>query len=63
MGGAPYRSVREGRGGVGALSNAAAFNHKRAPMSYVYSDSMPSKQIIEQTIVYNGATSGFKVKA
>ena len=32
-------------------------------MSYVYSDSMPSKQIIGQTIVYNGATSGFEVKA
>ena len=32
---------------------------ERAPMS----DSMPLKQIIGQTITYNGTTSGFEVKS
>ena len=30
MGGAPYRSVKDG---VGALLSFAAFNHERVPMS------------------------------
>ena len=51
--------------GVGALSSEfffAAFNHERAPMPCLQRP-MPSELITGQTIVYNGATSSFEVKA
>ena len=44
------------RRGVGLLQIVLAFNNKRAPV-YVYSDSMPLKQIVGQTLLYNRATS------
>ena len=49
MGGAPYKSAKEG---VGTVSSVSAFNHKRLPMLYVYSNSIFLKQIIEQTILH-----------
>ena len=49
MGEAPYKSAREG---VGTLSSVSTFNHKRAPMPCLYSNLMPSKQIIGQTMTY-----------
>ena len=43
MGGAPYKSAKEGGGGYSFV-----FNHERAPICHVYSDFMSSKQIIGQ---------------
>ena len=45
--------------GVGALSSVSAFNLEERPC-HIYSDSMPSKQII---ITYNGTTSDFEFKS
>ena len=47
--------------GVGVLSSVLHLTTKDP--CHVYSDSMPPKQVIRQTIMYNRATSGFKVKA
>ena len=58
MGGAPYKSAKEG---VGTLSIVSAFNHEERPR-HVYSDSKPSKKIIRHKITYNGIASGFEVK-
>lgn len=44
------------------LSSVSAFSNERVPMSF-YSDLMPSKQIFGQTVSYNRATSGFKIKS
>ena len=56
MGGAPYKSAK--RGIVGCPSfECSAFSHKEHPC-HVY--SMPSKQVIGQPIMYNGA---FEVKS
>ena len=60
LGGAPYKSMKEGGG---PLSNVTSFNNERVPMSCLYSNSMPLKQIIGQAIMYNGATSSFKIMA
>ena len=46
MGGAPYKSAKRG----GALSSGSALTTKEHPC-HVYSDSMPSKQIIGQTVI------------
>ena len=43
------------KGGVGALVSVSHLTTKEHPC-HVYSDSMPSKQIIGQTITYNGTT-------
>ena len=48
--------------GLGTLLSVSAANHERTP-TVSYSDLMPSKQIIGQTITYNGTTSGFEVKS
>ena len=60
LGGAPYKSAKEGGG---ALSAVSAFNHERAPSgtSCLQRLSKPSKQIIAHKITYNGITSGFKI--
>ena len=49
-----------GGGGVGTLSSVS---HTKVRPCHVYSDSMPSKQIIGQTITFNKTTSGFKVES
>ena len=55
MGGAPYKSAKEG--------GRPYWVPKKWPC-HVYSDLMPSKQIIGQTVMYNGATcSSFKVES
>ena len=46
--------------GVGALSSVLHLTTKDSPC-HVYSNLMPLKQIIEQTIMYNGAISTFEV--
>ena len=53
---AEHNSTKEG---VGALSSVFALERP----CHVYSNSMFSKQIIGQTITYNGITSGFKVES
>ena len=45
MGRAPYQSAI--KGGVGTVSSVSTFNHKRLLMSYVYSNSISLKQIIQ----------------
>ena len=60
MDGAPYKFDKEG-GGAGH-SFAFIITTKERPC-HVYSDSMPSKQIIGQTIMYNGNTSCFEVES
>ena len=55
MGGAPYKSAKEG---VGALLSVSAFNQR-----CVYSDLKPSKQISGHKITYCRITSGFKVES
>ena len=47
---------------VGAPSNVSYLTMKERPC-HVYSDSMPSKQIIGQTVTYNGTTTDFEVKS
>ena len=55
MGGAPYKSAKNGGG---FSLNASAFNHKLAPM-YVKSDSLPTNMLkYWTTITYNGAKYG-----
>ena len=54
-----YRSLRRERPWVEHLTSVAAFNKKEHPC-HVYSDSMSSKQIIGQSVTYNGATSEIK---
>ena len=50
MGGAPYKSAKEGGG--------RSFDRERPRH-----DLKPSKQIIGHKIMYNGITSGFEVES
>ena len=59
-GGAPYKSVKEGDGH--SFECFRILSSKECPC-HVESDLMPSKQIIGQTITYNGTTNGFEVKS
>ena len=61
MGGAPYKSAKEGGGGV--LFQVFSHLTMKEHPCHIYSDSMPLKQIIEQRITYNGATSGIEVES
>ena len=60
MGGAPYKSAKEGGGR--SFECFCKLATKEGPC-HVYSDSMPSKQIIGQTITYKRTTSGFEVES
>ena len=53
MGRAPYKSAKEG----GGRSFDAFTVTTKERSCHVYSDSMPSKQITGQIIMYNGTTS------
>ena len=48
--------------GVGAFLKVQPLITKEHPC-HVYSDLMHSKQIIGQTVTYNGTTSGFEVES
>ena len=48
--------------GVGALCSVSILTMKELPC-HVYSDLMPSKQIIGQIIAYIGTTSSFEVES
>ena len=59
MGGAPYKSAKEGGGRSFERFHLSPKEHP----CHVYIGLMPSKQITGQTIVYNGNTSGFEVES
>ena len=61
MGRAPYKSAKEGDGCSFECFNPHLTMKERP--CHVYGDSIPLKQIIGQTIMYNGTTSGFKVES
>ena len=57
MGGAPYKSAKEG---VGALSTVSAFNHERAPTSCLQRlEALEANNCTQN----NGITSGFEVES
>ena len=48
--------------GVGALSSVSHLTTKECPC-HVYSNLMPLKQTIGQTVMYNGTISSFEVES
>ena len=55
MGGAPYKSAKEGGG---SSFECSAFNHERGPMSRLQQTRCPLN--IGQTVMYDGAASTLK---